>query len=100
MQTRPKRVTARDLYRIVSNFNTKHNVDRPDAGFIEVERHYAGHRKMFRCYVRSGVGDIYVTRFGSPADVISELKAKDWRRVLMVARADNDNAPHNRQFPG
>lgn len=95
-----ERVTRRHLYRLAYNLNIKHNVDRPDAGFLDVERHYAGHRDLFRCTVRSGVGNIVVTGWGAPKEVIAELRAKDWRRVLLVAKADNDNALPNRRNAG
>lgn len=94
------RVTGRDLQRLVYNLNIKHNVDRTDAGFIEFTRQRDGSVNLFRCHVRSGVGPITVTGWGTPREIIAELRSKDWRRVLQVAKAHNDNAPPNRRTTG
>lgn len=86
-----KRITANDLLRFIRNLNVKHNVDNGEAGSVYMETSPTRNGLGGQCY-RVGIngtrGNITITGKGSARQVIEELKGKDWRRILAVAKAE------------
>lgn len=94
-----KRITASDLLRFIRNLNVKHNVDNGQAGsvFMEYTRIPGRNGPVYRASINSTAGNIHLTGIGSAREIIDELRLKDWRRVLAVAKATN--LPPNRREP-
>lgn len=94
------RVTANDLLRYIRNLNVKHNVDNGEAGsvFMEYTRglNARGKTISYRASINGTSGSIHLTRIGTAREVIEELRQKDWRRILGVAKATS--IPPNRRF--
>lgn len=83
------RVTGNDLLRFIRNLNVKHNLDSGEAGsvFMECDRRYKSGGCQYRASINSTTGSIHLTRIGTAREVIEELRQKDWRRILSVAKA-------------
>lgn len=84
-----KRVTGNDLLRFIRNLNVKHNVDSGEAGsvFMEYNQRYKSGGCHYRASINGTTGSIHLTRIGTAREVIEELRQKDWRRILSVAKA-------------
>lgn len=84
-----KRITSNDLLRFIRNLNVKHNVDNGEAGsvFMEYTRIQGRNGCLYRASINATTGTIHLTGLGSARQVIEELRQKDWRRILSVAKA-------------
>lgn len=83
------RVTANDLLRFIRNLNVKHNVDNGEDGsvFMECSRVTGRNGCTYRASINGTTGSIHLTRIGTARQVLDELRQKDWRRILAVAKA-------------
>lgn len=84
-----KRITANDLLRFIRNLNVKHNIDNGEAGsvFMEYTRIPGRNGSVYRASINGTTGAIHLTRTGTARQIIEELRLKDWRRILAVAKA-------------
>lgn len=91
------RVTANDLLRYIRNLNVKHNVDNGEAGSVYMEyfRRPGTGGLFYRASINCTTGNIHLTGLGTARQTIEELRLKDWRRILGVAKATNI-APNRR----
>lgn len=82
------RVTPADLHRKVKNLNSRHNLDPGQPGFITLKTWRKDHGNVYRAFVAASIGEIYVSPWMKASDMIECLRHKDWRQVLIKARAE------------
>lgn len=74
------------LSKKVRDLNTYHDLDNGDHGYLQLRRgRGTGGKIHYRVYCRMRAGEVAITGWKPAAEIMEDLKEKDWRQVLRVA---------------